>query len=162
MAAGDCGTVDQYQTPFLDGVFCHLSLVEFNLLTAQDIANAVGVQGQVFTIVNDESYFYPVMIRGMAVDKPWGMGQDVAIYTDSTTGEKFSNEVCSQYAPLTWHVNRKCHMISASSFDKLCQDMTMQGDDMSDDLHAHGYRELVKDDLVADNQSTEDRKNLGT
>ena len=152
--------VDQYQTPFLDGVFCHLSLDAFNLLTAQDIANAVGVQGQVFTIVNDESYFYPDMIRGMVVDKPRGMGQDVAIYTGSTTGEKFSNEVCSQYAPLTWHVDRKCHMISASSFDKLCQDMTMQRDDMSDDLHAHGSCELVKDDLVADNQSTGDRKNL--
>ena len=38
--------------------------------------------------------------------------------------------------------------------------MTMQRDDMSDDLHAHGSRELVKDDLVADNQSTGDRKNL--
>jgi len=104
------------------------------------------------------------MIRGMVVDKPRGMGQDVAIYTGSTTGEKFSNEVCSQYAPLTWHVDRKCHMISASSFDKLCYDMKMQRDDMSDDLHAHGSRELVKDDFVADNQyyPTGDRKNIRT
>ena len=43
-------------------------------------------------------------------------------------------------------------MISASSFDKLCYDMKMQRDDMSDDLHAHGSRELVSDELAANNQ----------
>jgi hypothetical protein len=57
------------------------------------------------------------------------------------------------YTPITWQVDRKCHMISASSFDKLCYDMKMQRDDMSDDLYAHGSRELVKDDLVANNQA---------
>jgi hypothetical protein len=45
-------------------------------------------------------------------------------------------------------------MISASSFDKLCYDMKMQRDDMSDDLHAHGSRELVENSLVANNQVT--------
>ena len=152
MAAGDCGTVNQYQTPFYDGVFCNLPLEAFMGLGAQDIANAVGVHGQVFTIVNDESYFYPDMIRGMVLDKPRGMGQDIAIYTGSTTGETRNNDMCSQYAPITWQVDRKCHMISASSFDKLCYDMKMQRDDMSDDLHAHGSRELVKDDLAANKQ----------
>ena len=40
-----------------------------------------------------------------------------------------------------------------SSFDKLCYDMKMLRDDiMSDDLHPHGSRKLVHDDLVADNQ----------
>jgi hypothetical protein len=153
-AAGACGTVNQYQTPFYDGVFCNLNMDTFATLGAQDIANAVGVHGQVFTIVNDESYFYPDMMRGMIVDEDMGMGQDIAIYTGSTTGETRSNEVCSQYAPITWQVDRKCHLISASSFDKLCYDMKMQRDDMSDDLHAHGSRELVKDDLVANNQAT--------
>ena len=43
-------------------------------------------------------------------------------------------------------------MISASSFDKLCYEMKMQRDDMSDDLRAHGSRELVKNDLAANNQ----------
>jgi hypothetical protein len=43
-------------------------------------------------------------------------------------------------------------MISASSFAKLCYDMKMQREDMSDDLHAHGSRELVKNDLAANNQ----------
>jgi hypothetical protein len=149
-AAGACGTVNQYQTPFYDGVFCNLPLEAFLTLSAQNISSAVGVHGQVFTIVNDESYFYPDMIRGMIVDKD--MGKDIHIYTGSTTGETRSNEMCSQYAPITWQVDRKCHMISASSFDKMCYDMKMQRDDMSDDLHAHGSRELVSDDLAANNQ----------
>ena len=120
----------------------------------KDIASAVGVQGQIFTVVNNDQYYYPDMIRGWIVDPELGMGQDIARYTGSTTGDSRSNEVCSQYAPITWQVDRKCHMISASSFDKLCYDMKMQKDNMSDDLHAHGSRELVSAELVANNQET--------
>ena len=80
------------------------------------------------------------------------MGQNIAYYTGSTTGSSVSNELCSPYSPITWQVDRECHMISASSFDKLCYDMKMQRDDMSDDLHPHGSRELVEDNLVANNQ----------
>lgn len=149
-AAGACGTVNQYQTPFYDGVFCNLPLEAFMTLKPQDIASAVGVQGQIYTIVNDERYFYPDMIRGWIVDGE--MGKDIHYYTGSTTGTSRSNEVCSSYAPITWQVDRKCHMISASSFDKLCYDMKLQRDDMEDDLHAHGSRELVKPELVANNQ----------
>jgi hypothetical protein len=149
-AAGDCGTVNQYQTPFYDRVFCNLPLKGFMGLAAQDIANAVGMHGQVFTIVNNESYFYPDMIRGMIVDKE--MGKDMHIYTGSTMGETRSNKMCSQYAPITWQVDHRCHMISASSFDKMCYDMKMQHDDVTNDLHPHGLRELVKDDLAANNQ----------
>jgi len=149
-AAGACNTVNQYQTPFYDGVFCNLPMEAFMTLEAQDIASAVGVHGQVFTIVNDESFFYPDMIRGMIVDKE--MGKDIHYYTGSTTGTSRDNAMCSQYAPVTWQVDRQCHMISASSFDKLCYDMKMQRDDMSGDLHPHGSRELVHDDLAANNQ----------
>jgi len=150
-AAGACGTVNQYQTPFYDGVFCNLDLATFQTLTPQNVASAVGVQGQVFTIVNDESYFYPDLIRGWIVDKVDNMGQDIAYYTGSTTGTTRDNQICSVYTPITWQVDRRCHMISASSFDKLCYDMKQQRDDMTDDLHAHGARELVKDSLVANN-----------
>merc|ERR1712087_997409 len=112
-------------------------------LTAQAIASSVGVQGQVFTIINDEAYYYPEMARGMIVDSEHGMGVDITVYTGSTTGTSRNNQVCSNYAPITWQVDRKCHLISASSFDKMCADMKQQADDMSIDLEAHGARELV-------------------
>jgi hypothetical protein len=61
---GACGTLNQFQTPFYDGVFCNF-LTDFE----GDVNKArIGVQGQIFTIVNDESYYYPDLIRGMVVD----------------------------------------------------------------------------------------------
>merc|ERR1711943_171644 len=96
------------------------------------------------TIINDENYYYPDLARGMIVDHDNSMGTDMAAYTGSTTGTSRSNEVCSAYSPITWQVDRKCHLISASSFDKMCSDMKAQVDDMSDDLYAHGSRMLVE------------------
>jgi len=109
----------------------------------------IGVQSQVFTIVNDDNYYYPDLMRGMIVDGMYG--QDIGKYTGSTTGTSRSNVVCSRFTPITWQVDRKCHLISASSFDKMCADMKTQADDMSDDLHPHGSRELVADKLAANN-----------
>jgi hypothetical protein len=168
-AAGACGTPDQYQTPFYDGVFCNLDEEKFSTLSAQDVADAVGVQAQVFTVVNDERYFYPDLMRGFIKDGEYG--KDIAMYTGSTTGTTRSNEVCSSYAPiseligliglcrfhvqvsfdvvltdlsfgcvqtsLAWQVDRKCHLISASSFDRLCETMRLQRDNMTLDMHAH-------------------------
>ena len=113
------------------------------------VPQAIGVQGQVYTIVNDEDYYYPDMIKGMIVAGDYG--QDIAKYTGSTTGTSRDNEVCSQYAPITWQVDRKCHKISASSFDKMCKDMLSQKDDMSSDVHPHGARALVDHALAANN-----------
>ncbi|KAL3764618.1 hypothetical protein ACHAWO_012129 [Cyclotella atomus] len=149
-AVGACGTLNQYQTPFYDGVFCNIDAETFGTLTPENIKDAVGVQGQVFTIVNDEAYYYPDLMRGMIVDGE--MGQEITKYTGSTTGTTRDNEICSQYAPITWQVDRKCHLISASTFDKMCADMKAQRDDMSDDLYAHGSRELVDDALASNNQ----------
>jgi Delta carbonic anhydrase len=115
-AGGACGTLNQYQTPFEDGVFCIDGAVT-------NTALQVGVQGQVYTVVNDESYYYPDLIRGMIVDDEKKMGVDLAKYTGSTTGTSRDNEICSQYAPITWQVDRTCHLISAKSLDKLCADM---------------------------------------
>jgi len=148
---GACGTPYQYQSPFYDGVFCGATAEALGTLQPQDIANAVGVQGQVFTIVNDENYYFPDLMRGMIVDDENGMGIDVAVYTGSTTGTSRDNTVCSNYAPITWQVDRTCHMISASSFDKMCADMKQQRDDMSSDLHPHGARELVWQNYSAPN-----------
>merc|ERR1719401_1625311 len=145
-AAGACGTPNQYQTPFYDGVFCRDNIISLDPLNT---FTTIGVQSQVFTIVNDESYYYPYLMRGMIIGGDHGT--DVAKYTGSTTGTTRSNTVCSQFTPITWQVDRKCHLISASSFDKLCADMMNQVDDMSYDLHAHGSRELVADELAADN-----------
>jgi len=152
-SAGACGTPDQYQSPFYNGVFCNLPLDVFGTLTAQDVANNVGVQGQIFTIVNDDNYYYPHLFDGMIIDGEFGT--DLAIYTGSTTGDSKNNTKCSAYSPITWQVDRKCHMISASSFDKMCADMVSQRNDMSSDLYAHGSRELVADYLAANNHQRE-------
>jgi hypothetical protein len=152
--AGACGTPNQYQTPFYDGVFCSDTAVGLVLDGTIAVQDAVGVQGQVFTIVNDEDYYWPDLMRGMIVDGDFGA--DIAAYTGSTTGTSRNNEVCSTYAPITWQVDRKCHMVSASTFDKMCADMKAQRDDMSDDLHAHGSREVVLASLTANNLQAHD------
>lgn len=146
-AAGMCNTPWQYQTPFYDGVFCRDDVIS-------DTAAQIGVQAQTFTIVNDEQYYYPDLFSGMIINEATGHGSDLAKYTGSTTGTSRNNDICSQFAPITWQVDRKCHLISASSFDKMCGDMKAQGDDMKDDLHAHGSRELVADEHAADNHQT--------
>jgi hypothetical protein len=155
--AGACGTPNQFQTPFYDGVFCRFgtdgAANTVNLL--DDLPGRVGVQAQVFTIINDEDYYYPDLMRGMIIDGAYG--QDMAHYTGSTTGTSRSNTVCSQYTPITWQVDRKCHLISASSFDKMCADMKLQRDDMSDDLHAHGAREVVLPEFAANNVASSNR-----
>ena len=157
-AFGACGTPNQYQTPFYDGVFCALDQA-----TAASVGSAatgdvplvsthtqIGVQAQIFTVVNDEDYYYPDLFRGMIVEGE--RGTEITGYTGSTTGTTRSNSVCSAYGPITWHVDRKCHLISASSFDKMCADMMRQRDNMSGDLYAHGSREVVAADLVANNK----------
>ena len=143
-AAGMCGTEWQMQTPFYDGVFCKDGIISLSPLNT---FQKIGVQAQVYTIVNDETYYNDNLLNGW-IEYP---DMDVAKYTGSTTGTTRSNEICSRFTPITWQVDRKCHMVSASSIDKLCEDMKAQKADMSDDLHAHGARELVADQFAADN-----------
>jgi len=145
-AAGACGTPNQYQFPFYDGVFCVPGIISLDPLNTYQ---KIGVQAQIFTIVNDESYFYPDLMRGMIVEGEYG--SDMAKYTGSTTGTSRDNEICSRYTPITWQVDRKCHLISASSFDKMCADMKTQRDDMTGDLYPHGARALVADEYAANN-----------
>jgi len=145
-AGGACGTPNQYQTPFYDGVFCKEMGAS---LTPVNFHKAIGVQAQVFTVVNDEKYYYPSLFNGRV--KTGNFWSDVAKYTGSTTGTSRDNEICSRYAPITWQVDRKCHLISASSFDKMCADMKAQNDDLSGDTHPHGARLLVADFLTANN-----------
>ena len=55
-------------------------------------------------------------------------------------------------------------MISASSFDKMCEQMANQADNMKDDLYAHGSRERVADEHAANNHQTrklQEKKKVG-
>jgi len=150
-AAGACGTEYQSQTPFYDGVFCRDGIITITPLNTYE---KIGVQSQVFTIVNsdDPAYYYDDLISGMRVTGDFGA--DIAKYTGSTTGTSRDNEICSRYTPITWQVDRKCHLASAASFDKLCADMMLKADDMSGDIYPHGARALVASAYVANNQQS--------
>ena len=141
------------QSPFYDGVFCRDGIITIAPLNTFE---KIGVQGQVFTIVNDEdpALVNVDLIKGMVVNAEKNQGTDLGIYTGSTTGTSRDSEVCSRYTPITWQVDRQCHKISASSFDKMCKDMLAQKDDMHSDIHPHGARELVDHYLAANNQQS--------
>jgi len=173
-AAGMCGTKWQYQLPFYDGVFCRakddfgVPIISLGDHPAFNVNKKVGVQGQVFTIVNTdidkdgepdegtEDYTYDTLFEGA-----WGANEadgihwnDVAKYIGSTTGTSRQGggnegDQCSLYAPITWQVDRTCHKISAASFDLMCKTMKEQADDMSDDLYPHGSREVVTPEFSA-------------
>jgi len=156
-AAGACGTKWQYQTPFYDGVFCNDGIIKVAPLNTFE---KIGVQSQTFVIINDEAYYEPNLIQGMLTGAASVTGMppraaDMAMYTGSTTGTSRDNEICSRFAPITWQVDRTCHVVSASSFDKLCQDMKANlangGDDMSGDYYPHGARTLVANPFTANN-----------
>jgi len=146
-AAGACGTQWQMQSPFYDGVFCRDGIITIAPLNTYQ---KIGVQSQTFVVVNDEAYYQPNLFQGMLTHGQHGL--DMAMYTGSTTGTSRNNAVCSRYTPITWQVDRKCHLVSASSFDKMCQDMLNNRDDMSMDIYPHGSREVVAHALTANNQ----------
>ena len=147
-AARACSTIDQYQSLFYNGVFCTDGIISLHPLNTY---KKIGVQDQVFTIVNDEEYLYPNLFNGMIVDTNHDVGTEITKYTGSTTGTSRNNTICSCYTPITWQVGRKCHKISAWDFDKMCAYMKYQKYDMSSDLHPHGIREHTADDITVDN-----------
>ena len=65
-AIGAFHTPHQYQYPFYDSVLCGWTQGVADAIAADDqvLANAVGVQGQIFVIVNDDNYYYPDLIHG--------------------------------------------------------------------------------------------------
>ena len=148
----------QYQYPFYDGVFCGqgpetISIGNGDLADPTNTFNVnkrVGVQGQVYTIINSDAneYQHDTLFYGA-----W-MGQDhwsdVATYIGSTTGTSRDNNVCSMYSPITWQVDRTCHVISARSWDHMCKLMLEQADDLEYETHPHGSRKLVNDEFSSD------------
>jgi len=156
-----CGTPNQYQTPFYRGLFCKWPKQGFTFpgsvidetFSTQQVASTVGVQGQVFTIINDEDYYYPDLFRGMITGFK-EFAKDMAVFIGSSTGPDRNNTECSSYSPITWQVDRKCHLISASSFDKLCADMlSVSPSDMTEDIEPAGARLLVEDRLTDANSN---------
>ena len=148
----------QYQYPFYDGVFCGqgpetISIGNGDLADPPNTFNVNkrgGVQGQVYTIINSDAteYQHDTLFYGA-----W-MGQnhwsDVATYIGSTTGTSRDNNVCSMYSPITWQVDRTCHVISARSWDHMCKLMLEQADDLEYETHPHGSRKLVNNEFSAD------------
>ena len=115
-----------------------------------NVNKRVGVQGQVYTIINSDAteYQHDTLFYGA-----W-MGQDhwsdVATYIGSTTGTSRDNNVCSMFSPITWQVDRTCHVISARSWDHMCKLMLEQEDDLEYETHPHGSRKLVGDQFSSD------------
>jgi len=151
---GKCDTEWQFQTHFMDGVLCYANEAGLSTETALDAvfdsgAAKIGVQGQVFTVVNDDAYDYPDW--NMLYSWNNDLASNVAVYQGSTTGQKDGNTVCrGTGGAVTWQVDRGCHKVSAKAFDRMCQQMLEQSDDMSGDVHPHNARETVDAALASD------------
>ena len=151
---GACQTPWQYQYHFLDGVLCGATMGNVDIGTASqllmDKTHGIGVEGQVFTIVNG--------MGGEAIRPTWDVlngwdrqaAKDVAYYQGSTTGDAVQSgahagDKCRGTGDLvTWHVDRECHTLEASTMDEMCRRMlVISADDMSPDVIPHGARETV-------------------
>ena len=111
--AGPCG----FMSDGLGGLFC------------TGLPTKVGVQGQVFVVVNDDldgdgvsdsdgAYEHPRLIEGMINED----SADIAKYIGSSTGTSHNQEICSPYR-VSWHVDRACNMVSAKTLDNMCKVM---------------------------------------
>lgn len=105
---GACGEYnDQYQTPFTDGLLCNGPQDPPEpALTVEFFPANIGVQGQIFTVVNNEEYYYPNLIQGMLVNTDADIGTKVTAYTGSRTGGDFGDQpvegdVCDNVSPGT-------------------------------------------------------------
>jgi len=153
---GACQTKWQYQYHFLDGVLCMGTVLGVDIATAAslllDRTHAIGVEGQVFTIVNSESPdSSPYRHATWDPLNSWNqeLAQDRAYYQGSTTGDAVDNEICRGTGGLvTWHQDRECHLLEARTMDNLCRMMmAVSADDMAPDTYPHGARETTTPEL---------------
>ena len=151
---GACQTPWQYQYHFLDGVLCGATMGNVDIGTASqllmDKTHGIGVEGQVFTIVNggDAAAKRPTWDVLNGWDRQ--SAKDVAYYQGSTTGDAVQSganpgDMCRGTGELiTWHVDRECHTLEASTMDEMCRRMlVISADDMSPDVIPHGARDTV-------------------
>ena len=70
----------------------------------------------------------------------WGVGKINAVQSGANPGD-----MCRGTGNLvTWHQDRKCHTLEASTMDEMCRRMlVISADDMSPDTAPHGARETV-------------------
>ncbi|KAH8066399.1 hypothetical protein JL722_839 [Aureococcus anophagefferens] len=153
---GACQTEWQYQYHFLDGVLCGATIGGLDIATAADAlmsrAVGIGVEGQVFTIVNsDDPSSSPYLRPTWDALNSWDteLATDYAYYQGSTTGDAADNEICRGTGGLvTWHTDRECHLVEAKTIDNLCRLMVVvSADDMTPDTYPHGARETTTAEL---------------
>jgi hypothetical protein len=105
----------------------------------------VAIESIAYTIVNDDDHTYTDLVHGW--DLPGLDTSSRVMYPGSTTGNSFNNEFCSPFT-VSWHVDKKCHAVSASSFDQMC--CTMRDTyGMKADLSPHSARQIVSPQWVA-------------
>jgi len=104
------------------------------------------VESQVFLVVNDPEAldFGKMTYDGNIVDGlhqakslPGGTGTPIE-FLGSTTGPKYTEETCSPFQ-VTWSVRPQCAKIDIRSLHTWCKD------NVFDEDHAHGVRQLVTD-----------------
>jgi len=162
---GHCQSKWQYQSHFMDGVLCDATTGGVDLATAaklifEDGTVKFGVEGQVFTVVNSlgvngDPNHSPFSHQTWDSMNGWNKAivkDDYAIYKGSTTGPGADNEICRGTGGMvTWHQDRDCHAIEASTFDNLCRMMlVIPADDLSPDVEPHGARDTVHPDYFDD------------
>ena len=104
------------------------------------------VRAQVVIIVNDADgapEYDRDMLNGSDFD---ATAVDLAKYVGSTTGAEYDGDNCSPFT-ITWHVDRKCSLVSARSVDAMCKGMAAVG--ALGDTKPHASRELVGEALTS-------------
>ncbi len=89
-----------------------------------------------FTLVNDPEALDFRHLQS-AGNLPNDTGAPVQ-FLGSTTGTKFSEQICSPYQ-VTWSVRPRCAKLDINSVGAWCRD------NVFDEDHAHGVRKLVTD-----------------
>ena len=151
---GACQTPWQYQYHFLDGVLCGATMGNVDIATAA----APSVTRPTASASRARSSRSSTAWDGEAIRPTWDVlngwdrqsATDVAYYQGSTTGDAVQSganagDKCRGTGDLvTWHVDRECHTLEASTMDEMCRRMlVISADDMSPDVIPHGARETV-------------------
>ena len=102
---------------------------------------SVTVRAQVYHIVNDNTGAFDRndLLEGWDAT---AAAVDSVTYSGSTTGRLFNNDDSCSPFQVTWQVDRKCHLISAKSFDAMCEKMRMRYD-IEADAEPHPSRDVI-------------------